>query len=1057
MGTQRDGTGARRAMQACLPGLLCVWLTGVWGAEIPTGPDGNVVHIQQCFDDDTLFKPGQIVGNGDADAVTGAWTGQKEPAFEIVTAPVRSAPYALRITRVDTLRRLLLFRTEPLPAKHNFTVSFWAHADLRSSLGLFLYGDREAHGTPAGGISLVDQCRLRLYNPALPGVDKWVLTGQRAPQSAWFRCQLRVDVVQQLYWLVLTTEAGQTTESEPFPFLTDSPVQALQFLNVPPAGNSVVIDDVEVTYERAAASTVSGRHNWAPEGTLDRPELRQIADANRETGVTLARDAATFDLELKTNSPVDLIRIYSGRRDGSGRVAACQIQGHNAAGQAPLLVSKDMVSRSDDGKDYAEYAVRPDMLSSLAFKLYGADGEQEVFLREVEVYSPPIPPASVRDSAFAKLVYGEFRLPVYENQELARLHLFNVRDDGKTCRVGVTLTERFGGTLVVPTRDVDLPPGETTVEFPVATLANGSYIATVEDRSSVSGPFSGGRFRRLLRVQHLVPFTNPPVHHLTGKRLFFPDDHYLARYHNLSFRSCKGRVVQAVEPTAKSADFTQLGRQIYFDEEGKLNVTFRRLDRRWMRESKDRDFVATATSDALDTWVVKPLQGPLSIPPQGAAVWDPDPPQAKPDWRVKQLDGQPVPLRFYDPETDGKVILNQVAVRRTSRSAAGTVMQGTDLDWSAIQPLGGSVWPVWFKAPGVGLVLRRESLLQEMPSIIGDMEDPKAANDNWGGQFLSDDGTTLTYIHANVLRRFPPFNAPWDNLAKCSRILTVYRTTDGINFERSYMALPDEREPPASQHYGATIRRAARGDGLRLAYLLRYRAYTQQIDTVISYSWDGVRWDRFCGGEPLAANGPHGSSSAGHIMPGGAAVERNGKVYLIIQRMGGIYHFQSEVANSRTDETIGDVTAAWMKDHYGPRQLAECPLFAEFGSWEKLAEHTRNTGVGVGVLIYRKDGLFCVEGTDQPGEFLTEPIVAAGALQVNAEIATGGFLRLELKDAAGDLLPDYSGPHAVQIGPGDYLDTPVRFGTQDRMPAGTYRIQATMVGTKLYTITFADR
>ncbi|MBT3290218.1 MAG: hypothetical protein HN380_22945, partial [Victivallales bacterium] len=723
------------------------------------------------------------------------------------------------------------------------------------------------------------------------------------------------------------------------------------------------------------------------------------------------------------------------------------IQGLNAAGQSPTLVSKNTPKVTGDG--YVEYTFNPDLLSSLTFSLHG-DGKG-IFLREVEVYSPPVPPASVRNAAFAKRVYGEFRLPVYEDQPVARLHLFNVRDDREAHRVSVTLTERFTGKVIRPAREIQLPPGETKIEFPIAKLANGSYIATVEDRSTSPG----GRLRRLLRVQHVVPAAKQATYHMTGKRLFFPDDHYLERHTNLSFRSCRGAVIQAVKPTAKSADFTQLGKRIYFDRDGKLKVLFRRLDRRWMREKSNRDFIATATSDALDAWSIAPLTGKPDIPPQGTPVWDEEPPGAKGDWRTKRLRGKPVPMRFYDPETDGQVKLNQVAIRRVSRSAKGTVLRNTDLDWSALKPLGGSVWPIWFKAPGVGLVLTREPLLQEMPSLVGDLEDPKAANDNWAGQFLSDDGTILTYIHANVLRRFPPFNAPWDNLAKTSRILTVYRTTDGIRYTRSHMALPDEQDPPASQHYGAIIRRAAEGGGLRLAYLLRYRAYTQQIDCVASYSWDGVRWGRFHGQDVLAANGPHGSWNAGHVWPGYAGVERDGKVYHLIQRVGGIYHFQSEVANSRTDEDIDQVTATWMKGRYGPRQLEQCPVFAKFGSWQQVARHTRETGVGVGVLVYRKDGLFCMEAKDEQGEFLTLPITAEGSLQVNAEIAEGGMLRLELTDAAGKVLPEYSGANTVQSKPGDHMDQPVRFGTQKQLPAGPFRIRGKLIRTKLYTLTVA--
>ena len=1047
---------ALTAPHICWVGLGTVLLCGVTLSQEATLVDHSVVHIRQGFDDPASFAPGKLVARGDAAHMGGTWTGQDEPAFEIVTSPVRSRGQALKVARVDSLRRMLLRRDQALPGNRDFTVSFWCHADARGSVALFLYPDQAGRAPAAAGVSLMSQGRLRIYDPSTAGVDKWVYTGLRAPFESWFECRLRFDILEKLYRLAFVTEDGVVSESNPYPFLGDVSIQTLQFLNVPPAGNHVVIDDVVVAYDSAPPDTARNRRNWATEATIGTPELTVAIDGDRTTGVSLSADQRRFHLELKTNRPVGLIRVYSGRPDGSGRVHACRASGLNAAGQAPKLASpRTLQETAEDG--CLEYAFTPETLSSLDIVLVGDGTGDAVFLREIEVYSPPVQAASILDAAFVEKVYGEFRLPVYEDQAAARLHLFNVRADSREQRVGVTLSERFSGTVIAPLREVELTPGENTVEFPIADLPDGSYIATVEDHSRDDTMGRRAKLRRLLRIQHKIPFVKEARYEMTGKRILFPDDHYLESHSSVRFEACRGRLVEAVKPVLKSEDFTQLGRRIYFDREGRLSVLFRRLNRRWMKEETSRDFVAVAADPALGQWDISPQAGKLSVPPQSAPVWDPEPPKARGNWRAKRVDGKPVRLRFYDPERDGPVVLNQVAFRRLTRSAAGTVMHRSDLDWSAIKPLAGSAWPVWFKGPGVGLVLTRECLLQEMPLMIGDFEDPKAANDNWAGQFLSDDGETLFYIHANLLRRFRPFNAPWDNLAKSSRMLTVYRTTDGINYERSYMGLPDESDPPASQHYGAIIRRAAGGNGLRLAYLLRYRAYTQQIDCVVSYSWDGIRWERFNGQDALVTNGPHGSWSAGHVWPGYAAVERDGKVYHLVPRIGGIYHFQSEIANSRTDETMKQVTGAWMRDRYEPRSLKECPLFDLFGSWSNLATHTRTTGVGVGVLIYRKDGLFCLAAGRDDGEFLSRPLVADGAtLRINAEVGGGGGLCLDLTDADGVLLANYSGANAVRLESGDFMDQSVTFGRRGELPGGEFRIRGQMRDTKLYTISFGE-
>ena len=1021
-------------------------------ASLPSAGAEDLVYLDQSFDNTACLKPGLLKDSGRPDQPSGGWSGQGDAAFAVVGSPCRSKPHALRITRVNTLKRLVLFRNEPFPAKRNYKVSFWCHANNTGSMALFLHSNKTARGKATAGVCLYTLGRLRIYNPVLPGINKWVLTGQRAPLETWFRCQLRFDVFQKLYWLDMTTEAGETTTSEAFPIVSAQPTVALQFLNVPPPGNSVVIDDVKVTYESTTASTVSNRQDYAPKATLSNGELQAVIDGDPLTGVMLGGQTAPFHMELKTNSPVSMVRIYSGRQDGSSKLAACQVHGLNASGQVPELVSMEASKRGGQNHDYVEYEFPPEVLTSLDFKLHAQPKAAGVFVREIGVYSPVILPASILNAQFIRQVYGEFRLPVYEDQEVARLHLINCREDGNAHRIGLTLTERFAGKVIAPLRQLALPHGETRIPFKIRDLPNGSYIATVEDYSNDNVVGGRATFRRLLRLQHRVPFKKQARYEMTGKKMFFPDDHYLASSSNLRFRACSGRVVQAVKQTLKSADFTQLGSRVYFDERGKLNVLFRRLNRGWMREKTTRYFLATAADAEFTDWTIQPLSKTPAIPDQGRPPWDEPTPEAKPDWRAKRIGRSPIKLRFYDPARDGKVKLNQVAFRRITRAREGTVMRRTDLDWSAIKPLRGSTWPVWFKARGVGLVLRRESLLQDMPSLIGDLEDPKATNDNWAGQFLSDDGKALINIHANVLRRFRPFNAPWDNLAKCSRILTVYRTRDGINYTRTHMALPDESDPPASQHYGGLIRRAPGGNGLKLVYLARYRAYTQQIDTIISYSWDGIHWRRFSGQDILAANGPHGSWSAGHVWLGSSAVERDGKVYHLIQRLGGIYHFQSEIANSGTDESVKKITGPWIKDRFEPRSLHECPLFGKFGSWDRVAEHTRNTGVGVGVLVYRKDGLFCIEAQRGEGEFLTLPVSATGSLRTNALISKGGYIKIELTDVNGRALPNYSSPNAALLEAGDWLDEVLRFGSQNRLPQDPFRIRATMCDAKLFTL-----
>ena len=1017
--------------------IFCIISAGL----INTAIAEDITYIEQNFDNSKLFKTGKISSQGNPDAKSGGWTGQNNSAFEIVNHPVKSKPHALKITRGNSYKVLSLFRNKVFPAKRNFKVSFWCYAESLNRIGLFVSRRNKSISNPIGGLRLNSMERLFVYNPTLKRRDKWVATGQTVPLKTWFYCELRFDVMQKLYWLKMTTEDGKSIESPPYPLVHGLSISALHFLNTPPKGSSLIVDDIKVSYGSKEASDVSNRKNYALTASVNNKKLNVIKDENHKTGVKLRAGVNTIKMQLKTNSPVNMVRIYSGRSNGSGKLAACNIIGYNASGQSPELVSFTTSQNGNQNKKYLEYKFNMEVLGSLTFKFKGAN----VFLREIEILSPPIVAESVLKKKFLKKVFGEFRLPVYRKQKKAYLHLFN--KEKKSYKVSLTLTERFSGKVIEPMRTINLKPGENKIGFSIDNIPDGSYIALVKD---VSGK-TGARFRRLLRIQHAVKFKKKKLYEMTGKKMLFPDAHYLSNYNNLTFEACSGKLIEAVKPTLDSNDFTQLGNRLYFDENGKLNVLGRYLNRGWKQEKKIRWFLATSTDDKLDKWTIKKIAKRPIIPPQKLA-WEKH--TRVPGY--KKINGKPIKLRFYNPAKDGKVKLNQVRVWFISRAGKGSILSAKagNLDWSDINPRKGSGWPIWFKAPGVGLVLTREPVYQDMPLAISELEDPKASNDNWAGQFLSDDGKTLYFTRGMVLRRFPPFNAPWDNLAGASRILTIFYTRDGVNYKSSRMALPDLTDPIASQHYGGIIRRIKNTSGLRLMYTMRYKAYTQQIDVVMSYTWDDIHWKKFPGNEVLASNGPHNSFSAGHVWQPSYMIERDGKTYAVISRVSSVYHFQSEMVNSMT--TIKKITPAWVKNHYQPRQLDKSPIFKYFGSWKKLAENTLNSGVGVAVLVCRKDGHFCAKAGDKVGNFTTLPLIAKGSLAINAKIQKGGYIKIELADIKGKKLKRYSGSNAVILKQGDYMDKLLNFGKQKKsfLPRSKFKILVTMINAKLFTFSF---
>ena len=1009
----------------------------------------EVTYINQTFDKKNFYKPGKITNSGHPKIKMGAFTGRNYAEFTIVTSPVKSKPYALKISRIKNYRETNIFRDQALPAKHNFTISFWGYAENKLCKFGFAALDGRKNKTgkliPGSGVSIDNMNHFRIFAPTIEKAnmwDKWMKTQFAVPRKKWFRCVLKYDLARKLYRLELSTEDGKIGTSEWVSLVNAMPPKSFRFMNSWPTGNSIVIDDFKVTYDKALATKDSLLENHALSASVNDKKFEAVKDNNYNTGIKI-KPGADLEMVLGSTVLVDRIQIASGDSNGKESFKDCSISAENTSGHNLQLAK----NKHNNGK-YIEYTFSPERLSKVDFKFQAVAPGKEVFLREIRIFSPEKRMDMVEKLKFMKKVYGEFRLPVYEDQKTACLTLCNISK--KPYKIGLTLTERFSGKAIEPLKIISLKPGCNEINFPISELPDGSYVATIEDYANPKARHKT-KLLRSLRIQHSKPFKKAALYNMSGKVMYFPDDHYFAKYNNLKFTAPQGKVIEAV---AAKRGYNQLGKRIYFDKDGKLNVIFESYKR---GNSKDKKFfLATATDADLHKWTVIPFKGSLSLG-QGTKIWEKRNPAAvKPDWYPRRINGKSIKLRFYDPSKDGKVKLSQVRIWYHMRGSTGVKQRkNAVLDWSEINPLRGSVWPIWFKAPGVGLVLTKESLLQDMPGETAELENPKASHDNMGGQILSDDGKTISYFHANILRRFPPYNAPWDNLLRYSRIMTAFYTHDGIHFKSRRMLLPDLNDPIASQHYGLLTRRPKDSNGLYLCYMMRYKAYTQQIDLITGYSWDAINWKKIPG-PPFAANGPHGSFNSGTIWIPFRIVERNGKAYgVFFFNVLGLYHFFGEIMELPYSLTEN---VNWMKKRFEPRQLAESPLFKKFGSWEKLANYRKdfNVGAAIAVIVFRKDGFFCIEAGNKEGGFTSLPLTTADPLRINAEIKKNGYIKIELADADSKLIPEYSGKNAVILKEGGYMDKILSFGAKQALPQGEFRIIATMRNAQLFTFNFTN-
>jgi hypothetical protein len=466
------------------------------------------------------------------------------------------------------------------------------------------------------------------------------------------------------------------------------------------------------------------------------------------------------------------------------------------------------------------------------------------------------------------------------------------------------------------------------------------------------------------------------------------------------------------------------------------------MNRLWQTASK-RAYHAVATDGTLDHWTVQ--EGPATaVASTPNPLKEGIPPAARPDWAHKPGPDGNITYRFYDAEKDGPVALNQVNCEWISPATPGT-MGYRKYDWKILSPVACTIWPIWYKSPGEAIILRRTPLVDTFP-CVGALEPPNSGCDLGFGQWLEDDGKTLCLGHGRHLARYMPYIARYDNLCAWSRIVAIWRTRDGLNWEQNYVGPPTTNKPIADQQYGGVNLRVPNGAGLRIAFLYRYCPYLQQISWELIYTWDGFRWTRFQDQPQFMPNGPFGDWFHGGGYIGGAAVEKDGKYYYLMCWCNDHYHFQSEIVHGSA-KTAAGFTADYMKRRYAPRHLEEWPFFQKNfgGDWEKLAAHTRAATSAIGVAVFRKDGYFSANAGDTPARLLTVPLRANGALKVNAAVGQGGHLVIRLLQN-GRPLPGFE----KRLGPCDGVELAVF----PALPQGDFQVEVTMRNTRLYTLIF---
>ncbi|MDR0932963.1 MAG: hypothetical protein LBM70_08105 [Victivallales bacterium] len=720
--------------------------------------------------------------------------------------------------------------------------------------------------------------------------------------------------------------------------------------------------------------------------------------------VSLIGTPATLVISFSQPEQINLIRIYPGmliyalNPSGEAGISAYKIERFNNGYFHPLLEAKEMPSFAKSGAKnaeeyYFEHSFAPIKAEKIRITVLksGHSGrsasqpdiippeKRTSLIRSVEVYS------SKRSNQLSvhlrDALEGDFSLRLYRNASVAKLHLKGIQFDA--LEAVLSIAEEKSNTPLL-TRDVRLVKGPQIIDIPLKAFPDGRFILTIKAKAPDS--LFKGEIRRMLRTEHLLPVSPPQGVIVVSDMKLFPVD---------DFHFAERTGVENFVPEAESIEIShrmgfgngrQDGRSAFFlsiDNKGNYVSQFTEAD------NKNNRKTFYASSSDLKNWSVAEQTPTGKKPTAVKSPFAPLPPAAIPRWGIKTPFAQ-AKLRFYDPDKDGKFSLSEIRVQWFPPTLG-------DLSKHNLKPW--TTYPVWEKN-GEWLLLTKEPLYIERFDYSADaLENEIDCNDNFGNQFLSDDGKTLFVGKAGRLRTFAPYTIEYDNIPEAYRIMRIYYTHDGVNWQYKYFAPPDDKDPVGFQHYGYSVQRVERN--FYIAYLHAYPCFEQQIYPEICYSRDGLTWMRLKKRNPFVRNSPPDGWIFGMIFIESSPTpfEHDDFYYLPLGACWRRPHFY-------IDTNVGNVTGEALRRKFESRGLSEqWPYFKYFGTWDKLAESMQRCALNtVGLAKFRKDGFIAVKSGKNGGHLISRPLSAPNCeLLLNAK----GKLSIELTSPNGKLLPGF--------------------------------------------------
>ena len=894
---------------------------------------------------------------------------------------------------------------QPCRQSRDLTVEF----DYKGIGYLFV---TDAARKPIGGVVFSGSLKLLTEK-----ADSYSACNVNYDISTWIHARLVFHLAEGNFVAQFTDDAGNISETRPFPVVSDALPAMLQLGNSYPIGNVAWADNL-VAY-CAASSNLSGRQDT-------------LLDAQIEaTGAQVTGTADGIDIRL-TDSEASVTLAAQGMPEAAllcfdhdaGMDIDAMVQ--NAGGQLVKLLGSGELPAAAGHYESPDTPITYNRIK-LAIK-----GEPGARITRLGYWTPYAGNANAASQEFAEKLQGDFRLPVFEGSRPAPLMLYNLTQD--PIPVLISFQERRTQKPVLAPIERTLLPGENIVEIAVDGLPTGEYLTAITDNTPEKSV--RGTLIRLLRRQDLADPKAPAILKLDGRKLYLPDDWQLENCSGVEFHQGTPEAYPVTDHSMTPDAHLQHGGLFGLDN-GRLWLSFYTINEDWLVSSKKNYVAFCDTPDKPRQWDIQPesqetkslerLPNPLLFQTRFQTAKASKGTDGKEHWRL------------YASGQDGAIDLSRMEIKYIPFQVAGQLGHEEQQIWEGITPQERTHWPVWHKAPGESLLLSRQPLL--IDGYPGGLEEGFESNDNFGGQWYSPEEKAFFFSHGRILRRYEPMNVPYDNLSKISRLVNVFRTRDGIHYDRAYMALPTLEDPVGTQHYGATHFRLKDG-GPFLALVSKYFAADQRFCCDLAYSWDGFKWKQFAGEGMFLDNAPPTGWSAGCMHPSQEAFVHGGKLYWLLNWQSSGYHFYGEFSHVRENGLAG----AQVKKTFEGRMLEKWPLFKYFDNdYDKLAADIVAQRITPGVMMLRKDGFFFAQAGQKTASFTTRPIEAPEArLTINAQIAEGGFIEVALCDNTGKLI------RKKRLPAGDYLDTPIELTS----PKEHFKLKIKMQNAKLFTIGF---